>query len=141
MGKRRKYLNKYRFVFKSGIEEDTFDYLKRRQKPLGFEARYESEQLDYQLEGTYTPDFVLTFPDGHKRYIETKGYLDENARRKMVAVRKSNPDKDIRILFVRDNPLRKGAKQTYSAWAERIGYPWAIKTIPEEWLIRENAGG
>lgn len=137
MARRRKYLNKYRFVFKSGIEENTFDYLKRVQKQKGFEARYESEKLTYKLEGVYTPDFVLEFSDQHKRYIETKGYFDPIARRKMAAVKKDNPDKDIRILFVKDNPIRKGSKLTYSGWAEKNGFPWAVGPIPEDWLLRE----
>ena len=125
---------KFQYVFKSGIEDDAFDFLRRFAKEGKYDARYETESLPYIIEGDYKPDFVIKFEDGAKLYIETKGYLDENSRRKMVAVRKANMDKDIRIVFAKDNWLRKGAKTKYSDWAKRIGYPYAIGQIPREWL-------
>lgn len=129
---------KFQFVAKSGIEESTFDDLLRLDKKGKFRAEYESEKLKYTIEGTYKPDFVITFEDGTKLYIETKGYLDDAARRKMVAVRKANPELDIRILFVKDNLIRKNAKSKYSHWAERVGFPYAFKKIPLEWLRLKN---
>lgn len=121
-------------MFKSGLEGLTSDYLRTREKKFGYKTTYETEWLNYTIEGRYKPDFILTFNSGHKRYIETKGYLDYEAQRKMVAVRKANPDLDIRILFSKDNIIRKGAKTKYSDWAKKIGYPYAIKDIPIEWL-------
>lgn len=120
--------------FKSGLEYEAGDFLRARENQYGYVSRYEPEKLHYSFEGTYKPDFVLTFVDKHKMYIETKGYMDNDSRRKMASVRKANPNLDIRMVFSKDDHLRKNLPMTYSKWAEKIGFPWAIKTIPEEWL-------
>ena len=121
--------------FKSILEGQTFDHLHVREKKYGFVAKYESERLPYTISGTYTPDFILAFANGHKRYIETKGYFDYPSQRKMVAVRVCHPELDIRILFSRDHVIRKGSKTRYSDWAKKHGFPFAIGNIPDEWLI------
>ena len=106
-----------------------------REKKFDYRAKYESEKLEYIIKGKYTPDFVITFANGHKRYIETKGYFDPTARRKMAAVKEANPEKDIRLLFARDNFINSRKVTKYSNWAIKYNFPWAIKTIPDEWLI------
>lgn len=88
--------------------------------------KYESEKLPYLFTGHYIPDFVVVTPLG-KIYIETKGYLRPEHKRKMVAVKKLHPTLDIRIVF-----YAKKIKDI--KWAEKYGFPWAIDTIPEEWL-------
>lgn len=80
--------------------------------------------------GHYIPDFVVATPNG-KVYIETKGYLRPEHKRKMVAVKKLHPTLDIRILF-----YAKKAKDI--KWAEKYGFMWAIETIPKEWLQWNN---
>jgi hypothetical protein len=60
-------------------------------------------------------------------YIETKGYLRPEHKRKLVAVRRLHPEKDIRIIFYA--PVKKNIK-----WAEKNGFKWAVETIPKEWL-------
>lgn len=87
---------------------------------------YESERIPYLLSGHYIPDFILSTPNG-KVYIETKGYLRPEHKRKMVAVKKLNPSLDIRILFY--SKREKDIK-----WAERQGFQWAVDTIPSQWL-------
>jgi hypothetical protein len=52
----------------------------------------------------------------------------------MVAVKKAHPEKDIRIVFSNNRLIAKGGKMRNSDWADKYGYPWAIKCIPEEWL-------
>lgn len=89
--------------------------------------KYESEKLPYLFTGHYLPDFVVQ-GSGGKIYIEAKGYLRPEHKRKMVAVKKLHPTLDIRIVFYSSKP--KDIK-----WAERHGFPWAIDTIPKEWLI------
>lgn len=122
-------------TMKSGLEYVIGTFLRDREEQHGFRVEYESEKIPYIVEGNYKPDFILTFADGRKRYIETKGYMDNEARRKMVAVRKANPTIDIRMLFARNHPIRKGAKGTYGDWADKVGYPWAVKDLPEDWLL------
>lgn len=120
--------------FKSGLEYEAGDFLRAREGRFGFVSRYESERLQYSYEGTYKPDFVLSFDTGYKIYIETKGYMDNDARRKMASVRRANPELDIRFVFARDHKLRKDMPMTYTKWATKVGFPSAVKTIPEEWL-------
>ncbi len=69
-------------------------------------------------------------------YLETKGHLVEKDRRKMIAVKKQNPDLDIRFVFQTPyNKIYKGAKSTYAQWAEKHGFKWAaFHSIPVEWL-------
>lgn len=88
--------------------------------------KYESEKLPYLLSGHYLPDFVIETPQG-KVYIETKGYLRPEHKRKMVAVKKLHPSIDLRIVFY-------GKRIKDIRWAERCGFPYAIEKIPTEWL-------
>lgn len=88
---------------------------------------YETEKLPYVLSCHYTPDFIITRPNGDKIYIETKGYLRPEDKRKLIAVKKTYPSRDIRLLFYR-------LSKEYVRWAERQGFKWAVATVPEDWL-------
>jgi predicted nuclease of restriction endonuclease-like RecB superfamily len=88
--------------------------------------QYESIKIPYILARHYIPDFVIDTPTG-KVYVECKGYLRPEHKAKMVAVKKLNPEMDIRILF-----YAKKAKDI--KWAERHGFVYAIDVIPKEWL-------
>lgn len=122
-------------VVKSDFEWNTYHTLKAH-KPKGSEVDYETEKLVYVLEKEYIPDFIITFKDGRKLYIECKGYFKYPDREKMVAVKKANPDLDIRMVFYRDNPgqLGRGSKMKPSEWATKHGFPYAISEIPKDWL-------
>jgi predicted nuclease of restriction endonuclease-like RecB superfamily len=101
--------------------------IERQLKKAKVSFKYESERIPYLLSGHYIPDFVVSLPNG-KIYIETKGYLRPEHKRKMVAVKKLNPHLDIRILFY--------SKKTKDIrWAEKYGFIYAIEDIPKEWLI------
>jgi len=53
----------------------------------------------------------------------------------MKAVKKQWPKMDIRFVFQNaNNKLNKRSKTTYAQWADKHGFPWAHKRIPEEWL-------
>jgi hypothetical protein len=83
------------------------------------------------------PDHIIERKDGTVIYVEAKGLgraFDSKARQKMVAVKQQHPDKDIRIVFMRDGPLQKNSKMRASDWAVKNGYPFAIGKVPEEWL-------
>jgi len=100
------------------------------------EWEYEPEKFEYVLPGRrYTPDFKVTRSDGTTFMAEYKGYLRPEDRTKMVAVQQSHPDLDIRFIFGNAKKLiTKGSKTTYGMWATKHGFPWAEKTIPDEWL-------
>lgn len=107
---------------RNNFEKRIRQLLKRRK--LKFE--YETEKLPYVITGNYIPDFIVHTPNG-KVYIETKGYLREQAKIKMVAVKKQHPDIDLRIVFY--SHKKKDIK-----WAEKHNIPYAIDTIPKEWF-------
>lgn len=96
---------------------------------------YETERIPYVLQKDYIPDFVIDRPDGSKFYVEVKGYFDLDARSKMLAVRKQHPLLDIGLLFMRDNFINpKKPKLTYSQWADKNGFHWAVQCIPLWWI-------
>lgn len=87
---------------------------------------YEGLKIPYVIAGHYTPDFVIATPTG-RLYIETKGYLRPEDKRKLIAVKKCNPNMDLRIVFYEHKP--RSVK-----WAEKNHFKYAIGNIPEEWL-------
>jgi predicted nuclease of restriction endonuclease-like RecB superfamily len=101
---------------------------------------YENEKIPYTIVShrNYVPDFILTFPDGHKRYIEIKGYLRPEDRVKMKLVKDQHPQMDIRIVFAKDNKMNKNSKTMYSTWAKKVGIPYAIGKIPANWRNRNG---
>ncbi len=100
---------------------------------------YESKKIKYTKPAThhtYTPDFIL--PNGI--IVEAKGRLTLADRKKMVLVKNSHPNLDIRFVFQKSsNYICKGSSTTYSQWAEKNGFPWAEKQIPIEWIQEKPA--
>lgn len=98
---------------------------------------YEQVKLPYTLEKQYLPDFV-TFDKKTgkmKLIIEFKGYFDLAAQVKMKAVKRTNPDLDIRFIFQDSTKkVRKGSKLSYADWADKYGFVWAQGSIPKAWL-------
>lgn len=88
--------------------------------------KFENERIPYVLSGHYIPDFIIRTKTGLV-YIETKGYFRPEAKRKMVAVKRQHPEKDIRLLFYRFN-------KQYIRWCEVNGFKYAIEKIPRDWL-------
>lgn len=126
-------MNKYRNKFEREVGE------KLSKLPLSL--LYEKTKLPYTIESEYVPDFEIKTQSGSSFYLETKGNgrsFDGHVRRKMIAVKNQHPDLDIRILFYSDGkigPRRKdGTFQRQSDWAERHGFTYAIRNIPEDWL-------
>ena len=112
---------------RSKLEEQVAELLEE----LVFEYMYESEKISYEIEAQYIPDFKVG-----DVYFEAKGYFPSDQRRKMKAVKKSNPDLDIRMIFQAPyNKISKHSKTTYAKWAERNGFPWcAYYAIPIDWF-------
>ena len=121
----KKKTSKYR----SGLEEKVADLLTE----LGISYEYESTKVPYVIQHHYTPDFVLP----NYTYLETKGYWDAADRRKILAVKKANPEIDIRMVFQSPfNKISKKSKTTYAQWCDRHDIPWtAYHNIPLDWLI------
>tara|TARA_R100001082_G_scaffold16045_1_gene8129 strand:- start:216 stop:611 length:396 start_codon:yes stop_codon:yes gene_type:complete len=115
--------NKYRSKFEASIAATL------HAKNVAF--TYESIRLDYTIEGTYCPDFIL--PNGV--IVETKGHFKPEDRRKMVAIKAQHPDLDIRLCFQNANEkiTRKKNSMRYFEWCDRHGFKWCHKQIPPDW--------
>jgi hypothetical protein len=113
--------------FRSGYERTIYETLTE----AGLTAEFEPCKLAYLLRGNYIPDWRL--PNGI--YVESKGYFDSRARAKMLAVKKHNPDLDIRFVFMDSRKkLRKGSSTTYADWCNKYGFPFSDGMIPEAWF-------
>ena len=112
---------------RSTLEKEVAAILSR----LKLDYTYEEDKLPYVIEHNYIPDFRVG-----DVYLETKGWLKPSDRRKRLAVKKCNPDLDIRLVFQAPyNKISKRSKTTYAMWAEKNGFPWcAYYAIPREWL-------
>lgn len=116
-------------VFKSKLEERVW----ARLKTVYTKTKYEPDKFKYsqpQVERTYTPDFKT---GEAKIYLEAKGKLDLDTRKKMLWFKESNPD--IRIIFLfqnADNKLTKRSKTTYGEWATAHGFEWL--DFRKDWL-------
>ena len=99
---------------------------------LGVQYKYESEKIYYTIQHHYCPDFVLP----NHVYLEAKGYWAPADRRKILAVKKDNPDMDLRMVFQAPyNKINKNSKTTYAMWCEKHDIPWtAYHDIPIDWL-------
>ncbi len=90
---------------------------------------------DIYTERTYTPDFFL--PNGI--VVEAKGKMTAPVRKKMLAVKASWPDLDLRLLFMRDNKIHKNSTTRYTEWATKHGFPNSVEPIPQEWVDEAKA--
>ncbi|MHC4698986.1 MAG: hypothetical protein ACYTFQ_00265 [Planctomycetota bacterium] len=97
---------------------------------------YESERVFYEIPHTYTPDFVLPEEEtitGEPIYVEHKGWLRAEDKRKLLAVRTDNPGMDLRILLQRGETA-KGKPTADAKWCNRQGFKWAHRRVPDSWL-------
>ena len=115
--------NEYRSKFEASIAANL------HAKNVAF--TYESIRLDYTIEGTYCPDFIL--PSGV--IIEAKGHFKPEDRRKMVAIKAQHPHLDIRLCFqtATDKSSRAKRCMSYGQWATRHGFAWSSGNIPTTW--------
>lgn len=108
-------------IFKSKFEKTVWDKLKKAYPKCQYEPDY-FKYTQPEIERTYNPDFKTGIK---KVYLEAKGKLDLDTRKKMVWFKQSCPD--IRIIFLFMNPdtkIRKGSKTTYGDWATKEGFDW-----------------
>ena len=121
----KKKTSKYRSKLEERVAE-LLDVLK-----ISYE--YESSKVSYTIQHHYIPDFVLP----NHIHLETKGYWDAADRRKVLAVKRDNPDVDLRMVFQSPyNTISKKSKTTYAKWCEKHNIPWtSFHNIPLDWLI------
>lgn len=94
------------------------------------ELEYEPKDAHLEYSLVYIPDFRL--PNGI--LVEAKGLFDSTDRTKMLRVKQSNPEADIRFVFMANNKINPKSKTRYSDWCEKHGFKYHIgREIPEEW--------
>ena len=115
--------------YKSGLEEQVAKLL----TGLGVSYEYESCKIPYTIQHHYHPDFILP----NHVHLEAKGYWSAPDRRKIAAVKRDNPELDLRMVFQSPyNKISKGSKTTYAQWCEKHEIPWThFHDIPLDWLI------
>lgn len=132
-GKRLKPPSPYR----SWLEADVAQDLKKRKVKFS----YETERIAFVEPAktrTYKPDLILA--DGNL-IVEVKGRWTAHDRQKMAYVIEQNPDRDIRLLFHKDNTISKNSRTRYSGWCKKRGFKYAIGTsVPEEWIEEYTSG-
>ena len=85
-------------------------------KILGVEKSASNDEIKKKyrhLLAKYHPDKLKALPED---------------KRKLIAVKKCHPTKDIRILFYK-------LVETSRRWAERQGFKYAVESVPGSWTI------
>ncbi len=118
--------------FKSRAEALIWAKLRRLKKKVL--AKYEDTKLSYIVLRDYIPDFTVYQEGKAPLYIEVKGFFRPEDRSKMLAVKRSHPGADIRLVFMADSKLNKRSKTRYSDWAIRHEFPYSIGHIPGSWF-------
>ena len=105
--------------FRSGSEEKVYKFFKDKK----IKVKYEPNKYSYEWfeNKTYCPDFLL--PNGS--YIEVKGRLTIEMRKKHLFFKKSNPNKK----------LNKGGTMTYAGWCNKHNFEYCKISdgIPKQW--------
>ena len=99
---------------------------------------YEAMTIKYDLVGLkYTPDLVLS----SGVIVELKGRFMRKDQKKMLAVRNSHPELDIRFVFQKlkasiDGAAKRkdGTRMTCEEWAKRYNFKYAELIVPEQWF-------
>lgn len=116
--------------FRSGFEKSVYEQLVE----AGIDPEYEAKRIPFEQpakQRTYHTDFTFKTSD---IIIESKGRWTRADREKILLIKRSNPELDLRLLFQRDNKITRTSKTTYSMWARKHGITCAVGTIPERWI-------
>lgn len=119
--------------YRSNFELTIANQFKRRD--INPKECYEVTTLEYtipEIKSKYIADFIIP---GTNIIVEAKGRWSPEDRKKIMHVRESNPDKEIRMVFQNPNiKIYKGSSTTYGQWCSKKGIKWASKRIPKEWF-------
>lgn len=116
--------------YRSGLEEKIGVQIKAK----GHEVRFETFKVPYIIPQSlhkYTPDFMLD----NGIIIEGKGIFDAQDRAKHLLIQGQHPGLDIRFVFSRSKAsIGNGSKTTLADWANKYGFKYSDKLIPDEWF-------
>lgn len=102
---------------------------------------YEPDTFEYFVRETrnYTPDFKYKkHKTRHRRpryfYVEFKGVLTKDDRKKAKLFREQHPDVEFYFVFQKPkNKIYRGSKTTYAKWCDQHGFKWSDK-LEEGWF-------
>lgn len=113
-------------------------YSAEEHEATGIPYEYEPDTFEYKVEETrnYTPDFRYRKKGRKVRYfyVEYKGVLTLDDRKKAVLFREQHPN--IKFYFVFQKPgnkIRRGSKTTYGMWCDKNGFKWSDK-LEKDWF-------
>lgn len=112
------------YKFRSKFEISVAKDLGTRKVPFEYEVLI----IPYTLHCIYKPDFLLS----NGVIIETKGILDADTKRKMLAAKLQNKKLDIRFLFMSNTSKKNKVK--YERWCIKNNFKYAYDSVPDEWL-------
>ena len=127
MPTRRRHVVSYR----SGLEQINAKHLEIEGVPYEYEV-LRIPFLQPAKIRQYTPDFLLL---RNGILVETKGVFATEDRQKHILIKEQHPLIDLRFVF--SNPrskIYKGSTTTHAMWAEKHGFLWAAKLIPQQWI-------
>jgi hypothetical protein len=119
----------------------------RNKLEAGMGEQLDNAGLSYSYEGSKIP---FTVPARQAKYLpdfrvgniilEGKGWFGRGAkeRQKLILVRESNPELDIRLVFSDANKkIYKDSPTTYAQWADDHGFKWSTKGVIPKHLIND----
>lgn len=123
---------------KSGLEDGIANQIKNKYGKKHGDA-YEEYKISYDIPAshhTYTPDFVLD----NGIIIEAKGWFKGGAaeRKKYILLKQQYPNLDIRFVFSNPHSKINRLKTTYAEWAEKNGFPYSRRFIPDSWFMEDK---
>ena len=123
-------------MFKSKFEVDVAKAFRSN----GIKFEYEPTVVHFvqpKKERKYTPDFRIRTKTGITCFVETKGRLTSEDRKKLIWVREQNSKLKLVLLFMNStNTLTKVSKTTYGDWARKNGFEYYDFRfgLPKGWI-------
>jgi len=121
--------------YRSGLEENCAEQIRDAGLPVVYEPKADKVSYTWpKRQSTYLPDFKIPTKSGHF-FIESKGRFTVADRQKHLLIKQQHPDIEVRFVFSNQNAkLYRGSPTSYAQWAEKHGFKYAHKRIPDEWL-------
>jgi hypothetical protein len=113
-------------TMRSKFEKDISNVLKRNKVKF----KYETLSLTYTVQRKYKPDFICG-----DIIIEAKGRFTGADRTKLLKIKETYPNLDIRLWFMYDNWLTNKKQSRYSDWAKKHGFLYHVGLkFPKKWF-------
>ena len=108
--------------FRSKFELEIAQWLEKENVTF----KYEPCKIKYTVPEsvhTYTPDWQIN--DDSVIFWESKGRLTAADRKKLIHIRESNPNLNVRILLQNSAvKITKKSKTSYADWCDKYGFEW-----------------